>query len=213
MTTHLGRFAMVFPGQGSQFIGMLSELAKNFSDVSETFEQASSLLRYNLWSLVQEGPEEKLNTTAFTQPAMLVADIACYRVWKKVTNHTLTPSYLAGHSLGEYNALFAAEVFDFQTGVKLVKKRGELMSQAKDGAMAAVVGLKIEELRQFLQQNIHQAIATQQTFLFTRRHRTKFRKPLELLRVESRPALPCKIQSQAARQNRLQNSLRLRTQQ
>jgi [acyl-carrier-protein] S-malonyltransferase len=145
MTTHLDHFkhfAMVFPGQGSQFIGMLSELAKNFPVVSEIFEQASDILRYNLWTLVKEGPEEKLNTTAFTQPAMLVADVACYGVWQKVTNNTLTPSYLAGHSLGEYSALVAAGVLDFADAVLLVQARGEYMQAACEpgvGAMAAVL--------------------------------------------------------------------------
>lgn len=137
----LGRFAMVFPGQGSQSVGMLSELAKSFSQVSETFEQASDLLKYDLWRLVQEGPEAQLNTTAFTQPAMLVADIACYRVWQHTAKST--PRYLAGHSLGEYSALVAAEVLDFSDAVLLVQARGEYMQAACEpgvGAMAAVLG-------------------------------------------------------------------------
>lgn len=140
--THFSQFAMVFPGQGSQFIGMLSELANHFNEVSETFEQASDILGYNLWALVQQGPEEKLNTTAFTQPAMLVADLACYKVWQKVS-HGLRPQYLAGHSLGEYSALVVAEVLNFTDAVQLVKARGEYMQAACEpgmGAMAAVLG-------------------------------------------------------------------------
>jgi [acyl-carrier-protein] S-malonyltransferase len=149
MTTdfsNITRFAMVFPGQGSQSIGMLSELANSFSQVRETFEQASDILRYNLWELVQNGPEEKLNTTAFTQPAMLVADLACYRVWQAVSNN-LAPHYLAGHSLGEYSALVAAGVLNFEDAVLLVQARGEYMQAACEpgvGAMAAVLGAEDE---------------------------------------------------------------------
>ncbi len=135
-------FAMVFPGQGSQSIGMLSELANSFTQVRQTFEQASDILRYNLWDLVQQGPEEKLNTTAFTQPAMLVADLACYQVWQTASNN-LVPKYLAGHSLGEYSALVAAGVLDFADAVLLVQARGEYMQAACEpgvGAMAAVLG-------------------------------------------------------------------------
>lgn len=136
-------FSMVFPGQGSQSIGMLAELAKNFSQVAQTFEQASDILRYNLWDLVQNGPEEKLNTTAFTQPAMLVADLACYHVWQAASNNLLVPHYLAGHSLGEYSALVVAGVLDFTDAVLLVQARGEYMQAACEpgvGAMAAVLG-------------------------------------------------------------------------
>lgn len=145
MTTHMNHFAMVFPGQGSQSIGMLSELAKSFSQVSQLFEQASDLLKYDLWQLVQTGPEDKLNTTSFTQPAMLVADMACYRVWQEVAS--LSPNYFAGHSLGEYSALVAAGVLEFADALLLVKARGEYMQAACEpgvGAMAAVLGAENE---------------------------------------------------------------------
>lgn len=135
-------FAMVFPGQGSQSIGMLGELANSFAQVRQTFEQASDILKYNLWDLVQQGPEEQLNTTAFTQPAMLVADIACYQVWQAASG-SLQPKYLAGHSLGEYSALVAAGVLDFSDAVLLVQARGQYMQAACEpgvGAMAAVLG-------------------------------------------------------------------------
>ncbi len=135
-------FAMVFPGQGSQSIGMLGELANSFNQVRQTFEQASDILKYDLWDLVQQGPEEKLNTTAFTQPAMLVADLACYQVWQAASG-ALKPKYLAGHSLGEYSALVAAGVLDFADAVLLVQARGEYMQAACEpgvGAMAAVLG-------------------------------------------------------------------------
>lgn len=135
-------FAMVFPGQGSQSIGMLGELANSFTQVRQTFEQASDILKYDLWDLAQQGPEEKLNTTAFTQPAMLVADIACYQVWQTASD-ALKPKFLAGHSLGEYSALVAAGVLDFADAVQLVRARGEYMQAACEpgvGAMAAVLG-------------------------------------------------------------------------
>ena len=137
------RFAMVFPGQGSQTVGMLAELASDYPIVQETFKQASEVLGYDLWQLVQEGPAEELNKTWQTQPALLTASVAVYRVWQQKYPE-LKPEVMAGHSLGEYSALVCAGVLDFQDAVKLVELRGKLMQQAVPegtGAMYAIIGL------------------------------------------------------------------------
>ena len=137
------KFAMVFPGQGSQSVGMLAELAAQFPVVEETFKQASEALGYDLWQLVQQGPAEELNKTWQTQPALLAASVAIYRVWQQQYPH-LQPTVMAGHSLGEYSALVCAGVIDFQDAVKLVELRGKVMQQAVPegtGAMYAIIGL------------------------------------------------------------------------
>ena len=137
------KFAMVFPGQGSQAVGMLAELAAQFPVVEETFKQASEVLGYDLWQLVQQGPAEELNKTWQTQPALLAASVAIYRVWQQQYPH-LQPTVMAGHSLGEYSALVCAGVIDFQDAVKLVELRGKVMQQAVPegtGAMYAIIGL------------------------------------------------------------------------
>ena len=137
------KFAMVFPGQGSQTVGMLAELAGDYPIVQETFKQASEVLGYDLWQLVQEGPAEELNKTWQTQPALLTASVAVYRVWQQ-KYPALKPEVMAGLSLGEYSALVCAGVLDFQDAVKLVELRGKLMQQAVPegtGAMYAIIGL------------------------------------------------------------------------
>ena len=137
------KFAMVFPGQGSQTVGMLAELAGDYPIIQETFKQASEVLGYDLWQLVQEGPAEELNKTWQTQPALLTASVAVYRVWQQ-KYPALKPEVMAGHSLGEYSALVCAGVLDFQDAVKLVELRGKLMQQAVPegtGAMYAIIGL------------------------------------------------------------------------
>ncbi len=134
-------FAFVFPGQGSQSIGMLSALAGTEPLVLETFGEASEALGYDLWKLCQEGPEELLGTTERTQPAMLAAGVATWRVWRK--HGGALPRAMSGHSLGEYSALVAAEALDFKTAVKLVQFRGQAMQAAVpagQGAMAAILG-------------------------------------------------------------------------
>ena len=134
--------AFVFPGQGSQSVSMLAELSERFPQVQQTFSEASEALGYDLWSLVQNGPETELNQTDKTQPAMLAAGIAVWRCWEATSQYK--PAYLAGHSLGEYTALVAAQALDFKTAIKLVEKRGQLMQQAVpsgEGAMAAILGL------------------------------------------------------------------------
>jgi len=133
--------AFVFPGQGSQTVAMLQDFAEN-SVVQDTFTEASSALGYDLWQLVAQGPAEKLNQTNFTQPALLTASVALWRVWQKESN--VMPNIMAGHSLGEYSALVCAGVFSLAQAVKLVEKRGEFMQAcvpAGVGAMAAVIGL------------------------------------------------------------------------
>ena len=135
-------FAMVFPGQGSQSIGMLAELAEQYSIVTETFAQASDVLGYSLWDLVQKGPEEELNKTWKTQPALLAASVAIWRVWQEKQGKM--PQMMAGHSLGEYSALVCAGVIDFAAAIKLVELRGQLMQEAVPagtGAMYAIIGL------------------------------------------------------------------------
>ncbi|KYK96832.1 ACP S-malonyltransferase [Aggregatibacter actinomycetemcomitans] len=142
------KFAMVFPGQGSQAVGMLAELAAEYPVVQDTFKQASEALGYDLWQLVQQGPAEELNKTRQTQPALLAASVAIYRVWQEKYPQ-LKPEVMAGHSLGEYSALVCAGVLDFQDAVKLVELRGKLMQQAVPegtGAMYAIIGLDNEAI-------------------------------------------------------------------
>lgn len=140
-------YAFVFPGQGSQSIGMMADMAAQYPMVKSTFEEASDALGYDLWKVTQGGPEEKLNQTDVTQPAMLTAGIATYRVLK--AEKSLAPAYMAGHSLGEYTALVAAGVLDLAQGVKLVETRGRLMQSAVpagEGAMAAILGLEDQQI-------------------------------------------------------------------
>lgn len=135
-------FALLFPGQGSQATGMLSDLSEKFPLVKNIFSEASDVLHYDLWDLVQNGPVEKLDQTEFTQPALLAADIAVYECWKLRSEKA--PHYLAGHSLGEYAALVAASAIQFKDAISLVSYRGKYMQSAvgeNAGAMAAIVGL------------------------------------------------------------------------
>ena len=134
--------ALVFPGQGSQSVGMLGELAERHAIVRRTYEEASSALGYDLWQLTASGPAEQLNRTECTQPAMLVAGVATWRLWKELGG--ASPARVAGHSLGEFSALVCAGALDFATTVKLVRERGRLMQAAVPaggGAMAAILGL------------------------------------------------------------------------
>ncbi|EOB1204969.1 [acyl-carrier-protein] S-malonyltransferase [Photobacterium damselae subsp. damselae] len=138
----MSKFAIVFPGQGSQAVGMLAELAEQFPIVQATFAEASEVLGYDLWALVQNGPAEDLNQTHRTQPALLTASVAIWRVWQEKGGEQ--PAVLAGHSLGEYSALVCAGVIDFKEAVKLVELRGQLMQEAVPagvGAMSAIIGL------------------------------------------------------------------------
>jgi [acyl-carrier-protein] S-malonyltransferase len=139
--------AVVFPGQGSQSVGMLSALAAAEPSVRQTFAEASDVLGYDLWSLCQQGPETELGATEKTQPAMLAAGVATWRVWR--AHGGPIPVAMAGHSLGEYTALVCSESLDFRTAVDLVRFRGQVMQRAVplgQGAMAAVLGLEDAEL-------------------------------------------------------------------
>ena len=134
--------AFVFPGQGSQTLGMLADLATEYPIVEATFSEASSVLGYDLWQLVQQGPAEELNKTWQTQPALLAASVAIFRVWQQQGGKM--PAIMAGHSLGEYSALVCAGVLDFQAAIRLVELRGKLMQEAVPegtGAMSAIIGL------------------------------------------------------------------------
>lgn len=134
--------ACVFPGQGSQSIGMSTALAEAYPIVKDIYQQASDSLGFDLWTLVAEGSKEELNQTQHTQPAMLVSSYAVWRVLQAETE--LTVDYLAGHSLGEYTALVCADAIKFSDAVKLVYERGQFMQQAVpsgEGAMAAILGL------------------------------------------------------------------------
>ncbi|MDH3481099.1 MAG: ACP S-malonyltransferase [Gammaproteobacteria bacterium] len=138
---------MVFPGQGSQSQGMQADLAAKFPVVQETYAEASEILGYDLWQLVQDGPAERLGATVVTQPAMLAAGTAAYRVWQAAGG--TQPAQMAGHSLGEYTALVCAGAVAFADAVRVVKRRSELMQEAVPvgiGAMAAVLGLDDETI-------------------------------------------------------------------
>ena len=142
MTVNRSELAFVFPGQGSQKVGMLSEMAESHSVVKETFAEASEVLGYDLWDLVQTGPQEELNMTEKTQPMLLTASVANWRVWSELSE--LRPTLVAGHSLGEWSALVCSGVVAFADAVKLVQLRGRFMQEAVpagEGAMAAIIGL------------------------------------------------------------------------
>ncbi len=135
--------AFVFPGQGSQSLGMLSELGAQQHVIIDTFAEASAALGYDLWALTQQGPEEQLNQTDKTQPAILAASVSLWRLWQ--AEGVPRPAFVAGHSLGEYSALVAAGSLPFADAVKLVELRGQLMQQAVpagQGGMAAILGLE-----------------------------------------------------------------------
>jgi [acyl-carrier-protein] S-malonyltransferase len=135
--------AFVFPGQASQSIGMMSALARVSPVITATFAEASGVLGYDLWQRCQEGPAELLNSTECTQPAMLTAGVATYRLWQE--RGGARPAMMAGHSLGEWSALVAAEYLDFKSAVDLVRYRGELMQAAVpsgQGGIAAILGLE-----------------------------------------------------------------------
>lgn len=134
--------AFVFPGQGSQSVGMLNQLAASYPEVKQTFDKASFVLGYNLWELVTNGTEDELNQTQNTQPIMLAAGVAVWEVWCK--HSEIRPAWMAGHSLGEYTALVCSGALFFEDAVKLIAARSRFMQEAVpvgEGAMAAILGL------------------------------------------------------------------------
>lgn len=136
------KLAFVFPGQGSQKVGMLAELAEKYPVIESTFAEASAVLGYDLWALSQQGPQEELNLTECTQPLLLTASVAIWRLWKELGG--AEPELMAGHSLGEFSALVCSGVISFEEGVALVRNRGAYMQTAVPvgvGAMAAIIGL------------------------------------------------------------------------
>ncbi len=141
------KHAFIFPGQGSQSIGMLSNLAAHYPVVQETFAEASAVLGYNLWELVQQGPKETLDQTDKTQPALLASSVAIWRIWQRMER--TPPVMMAGHSFGEYSALVCAEAISFQDAISLAQDRGRFMQTAVpggEGAMAAILGLDDETI-------------------------------------------------------------------
>ncbi len=147
------KLAFVFPGQGSQQIGMLADLGDQYAIVKETFDRASGVLGYDLWELTQNGPQADLNRTDKTQPALLTAGVALWRLWQQQGG--AAPSVLAGHSLGEYTALVCADVLTLEDAALLVKARGEFMQQAVpagEGGMAAILGLADEAVEEACKQ-------------------------------------------------------------
>ncbi len=138
----MSNLAFVFPGQGSQKIGMLAELAEQNPIIETTFNEASEVLGYDMWQLIQQGTQEDINLTQRTQPILLTCSVAIWRLWNQ--KQGASPSQMAGHSLGEWSALVCANVIDFADGLKIVEARGKYMQQAVpvgQGAMAAIIGL------------------------------------------------------------------------
>lgn len=142
------QLAFVFPGQGSQSVGMLAELNGTFPIVKKTFDEASEVFGRDMWTLAQQGPEQELAQTEITQPIMLIAGVAAWRAWCAASD--IRPALMAGHSLGEYTAYVCAESISLADGVALVKRRGELMRDACPGGkgkMAAILGMEDDELK------------------------------------------------------------------
>jgi len=147
MNKQMKNLAFVFPGQGSQSLGMLSDLADSHDEVKQIFGRASEVLGKDLWAIVTQGPEEDLNQTQNTQPAMLAAGVAVWEVWCK--HSVIRPDWMAGHSLGEYTALVCSGALSFEDGIKLVAERGRLMQEAVPagvGSMAAILGLEDHQI-------------------------------------------------------------------
>jgi [acyl-carrier-protein] S-malonyltransferase len=139
----MSKLAFVFPGQGSQKVGMLADLEQKNKQVSDTFAEASDVLGYDMWKMVQEGPQEEINLTERTQPILLASSVAIWRIWLDKQGHK--PSFMAGHSLGEWSALVCSETVSFSDALNIVQARGQYMQKAVpvgEGAMAAIIGLE-----------------------------------------------------------------------
>ena len=146
MLTNEQNILFVFPGQGSQYKGMGSDLYKEYETARKVYTQASEVLGYDVAELSFEDPQEQLNLTRYTQPALLTHSIACLEVFRDLTEDRVKPSMAAGHSLGEYSALVAAKALSFESALKLVQKRGELMGTYGEGEMSAFP-LEIDTVR------------------------------------------------------------------
>ena len=142
---------ILFPGQGSQSIGMLKDLKSSNNIVSQVFEEASDLLSCDLWKITKNGPESKINDTEFTQPIMLCSAFSVWKIWEDEGGDI--PIFMAGHSFGEYTALCASGSLKFKDAVKLVKKRAECMKNAPEGKMAAIIGIDYQQLKSICEDN------------------------------------------------------------
>ncbi|WAC08272.1 MAG: ACP S-malonyltransferase [Thermodesulfobacteriota bacterium] len=161
----MGKIAFIFPGQGTQTVGMGKNLCDNFKEAREVFAEADEALRFKLSSLCFDGSEKELNLTVNTQPAVLTVSTACLRVIEK--NLGITPDYMAGHSLGEYSALVGTKAFSFSDGVKAVQKRGQFMQEAVpegEGGMAAVLGLSRAQVEEVCQEAAQGEVMTPANF-------------------------------------------------
>ncbi|WP_438863170.1 ACP S-malonyltransferase [Neptunicella sp.] len=157
--------AFVFPGQGSQSVGMLADLASQYGEIKQCFAEASDVLGYDLWQRVEQGPAEELNATHITQPALLASSVAIWRVWNTLNGRK--PEYLAGHSLGEYSALVCAGVINFADAIKLVEQRGQFMQQAVPagvGGMFAIIGLDDAKVIECCEQAAEQQVVSAVNF-------------------------------------------------
>ena len=140
---------ILFPGQGSQKVGMLEEFISKYPIVSQTFEEASDILSTNLLKIIKKGPVEKINDTENTQPIMFCAGYSIWKIWKEEGGEN--PIFFAGHSFGEYTALLAASVFTFKDGIKLVSERAKLMKKAPHGKMFAIIGLSVDDISKIVE--------------------------------------------------------------
>ncbi|QJC38433.1 acyltransferase domain-containing protein [Enterobacteriaceae endosymbiont of Donacia fulgens] len=143
------KFAAIFPGQGTQFVGMISSLYIKYKIIRETFDSASEILKYNLWNIIQNGPLKKLNITYYTQPAILTTSIAIYRLWLQKNN--ILPEIVTGYSLGEYAAMVCSDIISFIDAIRIVQYRGKLMHEISSNLndfhingyyMQTIIGLK-----------------------------------------------------------------------
>lgn len=151
MNNKNNQLAVIFPGQSSEHIGMLSNLSLRYTLIKETFYQASEILGYDMWKLTQSGPINKLHQTCYAQPAVLTASVAIWKVWKEQEKY-VAPAIMAGHSLGEYSALVCANSIDFLSAIKLVKIRGQLMQEVSPkgyGAMSVIIGVDNNVVSEF----------------------------------------------------------------
>lgn len=192
------KHAFIFPGQGSQSIGMLKAFS-DFPQIKNTFAKASAVLSYDLWDLIQKGPESQLNETQYTQPAILTASYALWQIWNDEKG--TTPSIVAGHSLGEYTALVAAGSLAFEDAVSLVAKRGEFMQQAVPegvGAMAAVLGLSDDEVIKICEQAAENEVLSAVNFnapgqVVIAGNKTAMTRALQLIKEAGKRALPLPV--------------------